>query len=205
MSDAPLPPVVLVHGFLATRGLMWPMRRRLERGGRAVATVPLSPLVIGDVRALARQLDAGVDRIRDQYGVGSVDVVGVSQGGVLALWWGHHLGGFARTRRLLLVGAPVRGTWAAAAGVPVLGAVSRGIWQLIPGSPLLTELERPLPEGAAVHTLALRGDPVSPEARCRLPDAPHEVFEAGWGPLTHQALVFSRPLADRARALLDTP
>jgi hypothetical protein len=51
--------VVLVHGFLATRGLMWPLQRRLARTGRSVFTVPLSPLVIGDVRRLARELDQG--------------------------------------------------------------------------------------------------------------------------------------------------
>lgn len=195
--------MVLVHGFLATRGLMWPLQRRLARTGRSVFTVPLSPLVIGDVRRLARELDQGVDALRGELAADVVDVVGVSQGGVLALWWAHHLAGFPRLRRLVLVGAPVRGTWAAAAGLPVLGAVSRGIWQLVPGSPLLGELDRPLPAGAQVHTLALEGDPVSPEARCRVNGAAHETFAAGWGPLTHQALVFSRPLADRALALLE--
>jgi pimeloyl-ACP methyl ester carboxylesterase len=197
------PPVLLVHGFLATRSLLWPMRRRIERTGRGVFTVPLSPLVVQDVRRLAAELDAGVERVRDQLGADRVDLVGVSQGGVLALWWAHHLGGFARTRRLLLVGAPVRGTWAAAVGLPLLGAVSRGIWQLVPGAPLLRELDRPLPPGARVHTLAMEGDPVSPEARCRVAGAPHETFPAGFGPLTHQYLVLSRPVADRVSAILD--
>jgi pimeloyl-ACP methyl ester carboxylesterase len=199
------PPVVLVHGFLATRTLMWPMRRRLTAAGRAVFTVPLSPLVIQDVRRLAAELDTGIERLREKLGAEQVDVVGVSQGGILALWWAHHLAGFARTRRLLLVGAPVQGTWAAAAGLPLLGGVSRGIWQLIPGSPLLRELARPLPPGARVHTLALDGDPVSPQSRCRLPDVPHETFPAGLGPLTHQYLVLSRPLADRVGGLLAAP
>ena len=203
MPTPPAPPVILVHGFLATRTLMWPMHRRLSASGRSVFTVPLSPLVIQDVRRLAAELDAGVARVCEQHGVDRVDVVGVSQGGVLALWWAHHLGGFARTRRLVLVGAPVQGTWAAAWGLPLLGLVSKGIWQLLPGAPLLRELERPLPEGAVVHTVALASDPVSPEARCRVAGAPHDVFPAALGPLTHQWLVFSRPVARRISELLD--
>lgn len=198
----PQPPILIVHGFLATRTLMWPMRYRLARAGRAVFTVPLSPLVIQDVRQLAAELDAGVARVLAETGAERVDVVGVSQGGVLALWWALHLGGFARMRRLVLMGSPVGGTWAAVAGLPLLGLWSRGIWQLVPGSPLLDELARPLPPGAEVFTLALAGDPVCPESRCRVAGAPHEVFPVALGPLTHQWLVLSGPLTARVAELL---
>ena len=123
------PPVVLVHGFLASPLLMTPLRARLE-GGRPVVTPELSPLAIQDVRTLARQLDLAVDRGRMQHDVEQIDLVGVSQGGIIALWWAHHMGGWERLRRLVLVGAPVRGTWAAFAALPLLGAVSSGVWQL---------------------------------------------------------------------------
>ncbi len=142
---------------------MWPLRRRLEASGLRVRSPRLSPLVIGDVRTLAHQLDAAVDQLLHETHIPRVDVVGASQGGILALWWAHHIGGWSRLRRLVLLGAPVQGTWAATAGLPVLGAISRGIWQMLPG-------------------------------------AHNRVFSGGMGPLTHQWLMCSRPVA---RELVD--
>ena len=199
------PPVVLVHGLLASPMMMWPMKRRLTRAGLQVFTVRLGPGVLGDVRALARQLDGEVARIARETGAARVDVVAVSQGGVLALWWAHHLGGFARLERLLLVGAPVRGTWAAALGALAFGAVSRGVWQILPGSSVVRALHRPLPPGVRVHTLGLTTDPVVPPASCVVAGAVNEVLPARLGPLSHQWLVLSRPIADRVVALLAPP
>lgn len=197
------PPVVLVHGFLATPTLMSPMRWRLERGGRRVVTPELSPLCIQDVRKLARQLDATVEKARRELGQDRVDVVGVSQGGILSLWWAHHVGGWSKVRRLVLVGSPVQGTWAAAAGLPLLGAVSRGIWQMLPSSPFLPELDVPLPEGADLTTLSIRGDPVCPAERCAVRGAENLVFEGPPGPLKHQYLIFSRPVYRHLEEVLD--
>lgn len=200
------PPVVLVHGFLSTPAMMFPLRRRLEREGLAVHSADLSPLAIQDVRRLADQLDATVERVRAVEGATRVDVVGVSQGGIIALWWAQHRDGWRRTHRLITLGAPFRGTWAAALGVPLFGLWSRGVWQLVPGSPLVAELvAEPLPADADVLTLSLRGDPVCPPDRCRLEGARNEVFDGPGGPLKHQWLIFSRPVAAAVLGALAAP
>jgi pimeloyl-ACP methyl ester carboxylesterase len=198
-------PVVLVHGFLATPALMLPMRRRLAAAGRAVFQPDLSFLCVQDVRQLARELDASVERVRSDTGADRVDVVGVSQGGILSLWWAHHLGGWDRARRVVLVGSPVRGTWAAAVGLPLLGPVSRGIWQLLPGSGFLPELARPLPPTARVTTLSMRGDPVCPSHRCVVEGADNRVLDGSLGPLQHQYLALSRRVAREIGSALDAP
>jgi pimeloyl-ACP methyl ester carboxylesterase len=186
--------VVLVHGFLATPALMRAIRWRLERAGHRVYSPELSLLAIQDVRRLASQLDLAIDRVRHACRVDRVHLVGTSQGGIIALWWAHHLCGWERTDRMVSIGAPFRGTWAALAGLPALGLVSRGIWQLLPGSPLLDELDRPLPEGARFTTVALSRDPVAPAERCTVPGATHRVFDAPFGPLNHQWITFSDPI-----------
>lgn len=197
------PPVVLVHGFLATPLLMTPLRWRLEQG-RRVITPDLSLLAIQDVKRLALQLDLAVDRARLACDVDRVDVVGVSQGGVIALWWAHHLGGFQRMRRLVLVGAPVRGTWAAFAGLPLLGAVSAGIWQLLPSSPFMRqEILCPLPKGASVTTVTVRGDLVCPPKRCLLPSVDNRMLEGPPGPFKHQWLAFSKRMSETVCEILD--
>ncbi len=189
MSDAP--PVMLVHGFLATPTVMCPLRRRIEAAKRRVVSPELSPLVVQDVRGLAQELDASVERLRRETRAERVDVVGASQGGILGLWWAHHLGGWRRVRRLVLVGAPVQGTWAAVAAIPTVGLVARGAWQMLPGSSLLKELEVGLPADAEVVTIAMRGDPMAPAARCHLPGADNRVIPRGLGVLSHQWMMFS--------------
>lgn len=189
MPDSP--PVMLVHGFLATPSIMWPLRRRLTGVGLNVHSPRLSPLVLQNVRSLAQQLDRSIEAVRASTRAPRVDVVGASQGGILALWWALHLGGWGRLRRLVMVGSPVRGTWAALAALPTAGLLGRGAWQLLPGSGLLQELDLRLPPDAQITTLAMRGDPVSPPARCHLPGADNRVLERGLGLLTHQWMMFS--------------
>lgn len=198
-------PVVLVHGFLSTARMLAPMRRRLMRAGHRVFPTALDPLCVGDVRRLARQLDATVRRVREETGAARVSVVGVSQGGLIALWWARHLDGWAGLERLVLVGAPVQGTWAATIGLPVLGPISRGIWQMLPTSPLVAELAGPLPGDVPVVTIALRGDPMSPPARCHVPAGDNRVCDAPLGPLRHQWLVFSRTVSRQVLDALDGP
>jgi triacylglycerol lipase len=193
-------PVLLVHGLLATPALLRPLGRHLAP--RATFEVPLPFLVLSDVRTMARQLEARVERVRQQTGAERVDVVGTSQGGVLALWWALHRGGFGRVRKLVLVASPVRGTPGALLGVPLFGLVSRGIWQLVPGSPLLTELTRPLPAGADVTTVSLTGDPLCPPHRCRVDGARNDVLAARWTPLTHQWAVLSPAVGRRVAEAL---
>src|SRR5690349_3979696 len=201
----PAVPVVLVHGFLASPLLMTPMRRRLQRS-RPVVTPELSLLAVQDVRQLASQLDLCVDRALVEHSAERVDVVGVSQGGIIALWWAHHLDGFARMRRLVMVGAPVRGSWAAFFGLPLLGPVSAGIWQLLPSSAFVRqEVCRPLPEGAEVLTLSAEGDLICPPKRCSLPDATNHVLSGPPGPWKHQWMPLSRRVVAAVVGALDAP
>jgi pimeloyl-ACP methyl ester carboxylesterase len=197
-------PVVLVHGFLAAPLLMTPLRRRMARH-RIVVTPELSVLAVQDVRQLASQLDLCIDRARTMYKSDRVDVVGVSQGGIIALWWAHHMEGWSRLHKLVLVGAPVRGTWAAFVGLPLLGAVSSGIWQLLPSSPFVRhELLKPLPEGALVTTYSVQGDLVCPPKRCALPGATNLALRGPPGPWKHQWLGFSRSVAEGVRQTLES-
>jgi pimeloyl-ACP methyl ester carboxylesterase len=195
-------PVLLVQGLFATPGTMRPLRRRLRAAGHDVHLTPeLSRLVSGDVRAHAEELDRAVERVRAKSGAAAVDVVGASQGGIVALWWATH-GGWDRLGRLVGVGAPFRGS-------PVADAIGRvgrrtvGLRQLVPGSELLVELAG-APLLRPVVSVSLRGDPVCPPASCVLPGMRAIVVEASYGPLSHQWMMLDRSVADAVhRALVD--
>ncbi len=184
-------PTLIVHGYLASAGLMWPMQRYLRNRGRDTYLVPeLSLLVLGDVRQHAEQLDQAVERVRRQTGAKTVDVVGASQGGIIALWWAMH-GGWGRMSRLVAVGTPFCGSPAARFGRLLLGPVSPGIRQLVPGAELLeslatTPLERP------VTSVSMAGDPVCPPDACVLDGMEQRIVPGGFGLLSHQLLMLDR-------------
>jgi pimeloyl-ACP methyl ester carboxylesterase len=197
-------PTLVVHGYLAAPGLMWPMQRFLRRRGRDTYLVPeLSPLVLGDVRRHAEQLDVAVERVREQTGARRVDVVGASQGGIIALWWATQ-GGWGRLGRLVTVGTPFRGSPAARFGRLLLGPVSPGIRQLVPGAPLLdalaaAPLERP------VASVSMAGDPVCPPESCLLDGMEQHVVPGGFGPLSHQLLMLDRRALSAVFDALEAP
>lgn len=184
-------PLVLVHGFLSTRGSMWPLSSQLRRRGHRVYRARLPPLCIQDVRRLAVEVQASVADVQARTGAQQVDLVGVSQGGLAALYYVRRLGGHQHVRRLVSLGTPFAGTWFALAGVPLLGMVSRGVWQSLPDSELVRELTEAGPVvGEDVVSVCRLGDPVAPPARCRLEGAHHMVLPPTRLPGTHQTLGF---------------
>ena len=195
------PPVVLVHGYLSTSWVMIPIQRRLRSLGIDAHLVKLEPLVIGDIRRMARQLDRSVERIRERTGAREVDVLGMSLGGLIGLWWMRHLGGAERTRRFVAVGCPFQGTWFGLAGVAALGLVSAGAWQVLPGSQLLKQLMGPVP--VPTTSISIEGDAVAPPSRCWLEDADQIVLPGVAIPaLAHQLLLVQQPTLEAIARVL---
>jgi len=179
------------------------MKRSLERRGHTVFLCSLSPLVIQDIRRLARQLASNVARIREKTGSDRVDLVGVSQGGLLSLWYLSQLNGAQYVQRCIAVGTPFQGSWAAAAGIPLIGAFSRGIWQVLPNSPVIRKLARTsVPKETTLITIAMTGDPLAPPDRCSIEGATHVVLDGPKTPFTHQWMIFAPRTIDAIDAQL---
>src|SRR5262249_27548143 len=144
------PPVLLIPGYLATRGSLHLLERHLTQRGHIVMSFRFGPINLGDIRDSAGLVARKVESIIAQTGVTQVDVVGHSMGGLVGLYYVKRLGGRHRVRRLVLMGTPAQGTWSALLGLftAPLGLASL---QLLPGSPFLRELtETPLPPGVDV-------------------------------------------------------
>ena len=97
-----------------------------------------------------------------------------------------------------MMGTPVRGTWAALAGVFTFGLWSTSSWQLLPRSRFLDELAQgPLPAGVEVHTIAAVRDWVVPLPTTRMAGA-----TAVTVPLGHSSLVVSEEVYRRVVNIL---
>lgn len=197
-------PVILVHGYLASRTLMLPMKWRLQRLGLDAHTVDSPFLNLTDVHDCARKMADEVERILQTCGARQCDLVGVSLGGFMALQYVKHMGGAPRVRKLIAIGTPVAGTWASVPAVAALGLISRAAWQTLPRSDYIQELAAgDLPASVDCHSIFASQDPVAPAHSCRLEGATNIEVAPRLKPLTHQGLVLhpevTRIVADICR------
>src|SRR5262245_40351082 len=139
--DAQHPPVLLLHGFLGTRGSMFMLERRLARDGLCVFSFNLGSFNTRDIRASAFLIHRKIESILLQTPVRKIDIVGHSMGGLIGLYYVKKLGGHEKVRKLVMLGTPQKGTWAALLGVATVGLISASAWQLLPGSRFLRQLK----------------------------------------------------------------
>lgn len=131
-------PLVLVHGLWDDPRLFRRLIALLD-GRRGEPLVPHLPHRLGatGLEPLAEQLGRTIDA---RYGSSQpVDLLGFSMGGVIARTWIQLCGGRSRTRRLISVGSPQRGTLAAQLAPR---ALLTGIADMKIGSALLRRLNR---------------------------------------------------------------
>ena len=194
-------PLLLIHGFLGTRGSMYLLERRLVEDGFLVVSFNIGALNVRDIRRSAFMIHRKIDRILAETPAKKIDILGHSMGGLIGLYYVKKLGGAARVRRLIMMGTPVHGTWAALLGVATLGLWSTSSWQLLPRSRFLDELHQgQVPEDVEIHTIAAARDWVVPLATTRLPGA-----NAMTVPLGHSSLVVSEEVYQRLMSVLRAP
>jgi triacylglycerol esterase/lipase EstA (alpha/beta hydrolase family) len=185
--DETRPPVLLLHGYLGTRGSMYILERRLNDDGICVFSFNLGSLNVRDIRSSAFLIHRKIEAILAQTTVKKIDVVGHSMGGLIGLYYVKKLGGHEKVRKLIMMGTPVRGTWSALLGVAAVGLISSSAWQLLPGSKFLRELAGgPLPDRVQYYTIAAQRDWVCPPESTALDGA-----ESMTVPLGHSSLVMS--------------
>lgn len=195
-------PIVLVHGFLGTRGTMMPLTRRFQADGRVVFTYHHGTFQLGSLATTGEILGEHIQSIARSLGIERVDVVGFSMGGLVALHAVKFTGASRVVRRVVMMGAPLRGTWASLAGVATVGLISPSVWQVMPTSRFLRDLlEAPLPEGIRLRQIHAEQDAFCPQPGPIPGVNPHRDYIVLPG--GHSSLVIARPFYARAREFLD--
>jgi pimeloyl-ACP methyl ester carboxylesterase len=166
-------PVVLVPGYGGSTGSLDALASRIRATGRAATVLQLPGNGTGSLLTDAALLNGAVDSYL-RLGAPSVDVVGYSAGGVVALIWARRDDGAASARRVITLGSPFHGTRLAAdAEVFAPGACPAACQQLVPGSTLLDSLDVANPAGLPRWMSVWTSDDqvVTPPDSARLPGA----------------------------------
>ena len=190
------PPVLLVHGFMGTRGALFLLESRLRADGFHVFSINLGTLNIQDIRKSAFQIHLAVEKIMAATGgrVRKIDIIGHSMGGLIALYYLKYMGGDEHVRKLVTLGTPYKGTWISLLGVTLLGSLSPSTWQMLPGSYFLRMLEAvPPPPSVEWTSVIARYDALCPPGTARI--SPGSNYDL---PIGHAGLVLS---ADVSRVL----
>jgi pimeloyl-ACP methyl ester carboxylesterase len=196
--DTGSPPVLLIHGFLGTRGSMYLLERRLQLDGFVVVSFNIGTLNTRDIRRSAFLIHRKIERLLAQTPWQKIDIIGHSMGGLIGLYYVKKLGGHNRVRKLVMVGTPLHGTWVALLGTAMLGLWSTSSWQLLPRSRFLDELAQgSVPGDVEVHTLAAARDWIVPLGRAHQPGIPHVTV-----PLGHSSLVVAEDVYRRIATTL---
>jgi triacylglycerol esterase/lipase EstA (alpha/beta hydrolase family) len=191
--DGSHPPVLLLHGFLGTRGSVFLLERRLAADGLSVFSFSLGSLNTRDIRSSAFLLHEKVESILERTPARRIDIVGHSMGGLIGLYYVKRLRGHEKVRKLVMMGTPQRGTWSALAGIATTGLFAASAWQLLPGSSFLRELHQgPLPTGVDYYTITALRDRICPPACTVLEGATILTV-----PLGHSSLVVSSEVYKR--------
>lgn len=185
-------PVVVVGGYGSSVEFYQLLATSLEHAGvRRVAIMPPVENALADIRVSARRLESMVALLGDD-----VDIVGHSEGGLMARWFVQQLGGSNVVRHLVTLGTPNRGLpvriedyprlerYATArrlhqavdtiANRTVLPVASLALRQMFRGSEFMQQLAEAAPASETEH-LAVRSrwDGVVPYSSADLPDAPN--------------------------------
>jgi pimeloyl-ACP methyl ester carboxylesterase len=196
-AGAGAPPVLLLHGYLATRGSVHLLEQRLRARGHVVMTYRLGLVHLGDIRDSAGLIARKIESLVAQTGVERVDIVAHSMGGLVALHYVKRLGGRHRVRRLIMLGTPIQGTWSAVLGLLTV-PLGRASLQLLPGSGFLKELaELPLPPGPEVVARGAARAGVAPLGSTLLAGIRHITLPTG-----HSGLLVDETVSDLISALL---
>ena len=190
------PPVILLQGFLGTRGVLRPLEYHLKSEGRDVISLDLGFFNISDIRTSSHLLQLKIERIIERhakkFGIDQVDIVGHSMGGLIGLYYVKRLGGHTRVRNLVTLGTPFNGTWACLLAMLPLGLISKGLWQMLPQSDFLKELRahsRDMHQTKVV-SISAKYDTICPPKSCNLRFAKNQSIAVGHGGLLMDQRVF---------------
>ncbi|WP_025617947.1 lipase family alpha/beta hydrolase [Salinispora cortesiana] len=182
-------PVIIVGGLSGFAFAYEPLAARLDADGFRPFIYELPGLGFGDIPTSARAFADYVDQVRATTGAARVDLVGHSEGGLVARYYLKRLGGTGAVGRYVSLGSPQYGTYVANI-IAFLGLGScAGVvacQQMTIGSDFLADLNAGDDTPGSVSYTTIRSwqdQLVRPVGNAALADGASNVLIQSWCPL----------------------
>ncbi|HWR00085.1 MAG TPA: hypothetical protein VN397_04560 [Candidatus Methylomirabilis sp.] len=190
--------VLIIPGFLGPRSVVRPLEWRFDRAGIPAFSFNLGLSSVLPIRAIVRLLRRRINWVRDRYPyVRRVDIVAHSMGGLIAIE-AIRTGVFDGFEiRLVTLGSPFAGTWAA-----LMAGVLPGAAEMLPLHPRFWRGPRNDAALPDIPFLSIAGDSdfLAPPERCRHPAAEYKRM-----PVDHAGLIFRKQVFQEALSFLARP
>ena len=103
-------PIVLIHGTISSKNVWQNLVLRLREDDFVVFSPDYGVHGTQDIPTSAQDIGAYIEQVLSATGAEAVDIVGHSQGGLLARYWVNELGGEDYVHHLISLGSPHHGT-----------------------------------------------------------------------------------------------
>lgn len=195
-------PVIVIPGYLAPKEVMFFIKDFLYDEGFPVYDVDLG-WSTDPVPALAQKLKERVDEVLREIGRKKLNLVGVSLGGIVGLYYIKKLGGNKKVKTFVAVGTPFKGSRLSYLGMLFMPDLAAPLHDITPSSPLLHDIQNSTTvKGVNIVSICSRHDFVSPPSNAYLKGARHVVVDVQFNPLTHQYLLVSQEIFDHVKDAL---
>jgi len=162
-------PVLLIHGYGASRRVFKTLEDRLHRDGFSVFSLNLggvfSTFNTNPIPHLARHVAEKIEGLCKRYSIkDKINIVGHSKGGLIGMCYLKEFNGHRRVGKLITLATPHHGNpWAMLGLLTPLALITKSIRQMAPISPFIRRMNKlPLPRGVQVISLYSKEDTICP-------------------------------------------
>lgn len=191
-------PILLIQGWLGTRGVFNFLEGKLKRDGFPVFSFFLGRLNIQDIVKSAEIVSEKLKKICEENKIEKVSILGHSMGGLIGLYALKYCGIAKYVDRFIAVGTPFYGTPISYLGIVTIGSLVKSCWQMLPNSRFIKKLHaKPIPPNVNVYSIMSKHDFLAPEKYCVLEGARNLLISYG-----HTALIVSDEVYEVIKSLL---
>lgn len=170
-------PIVIAPGFFTS---FWPsilnLEEKIKRLGYDVVSPKSSFLSLFNIHVQAIALSNLIDETLKKYKAEKCNVIGISMGGIVTLYYLHELDGAEKVNIFIAVGTPFQGTWSAVCGL----WCAPSTWEILPTSLLIRYLlSKPKLSNVEIFNFFGSKDKLSPPESSRYKYARNKSFSGG--------------------------
>jgi triacylglycerol lipase len=197
-------PVLLLHGYAASRGVFKILEDRLRKDGFSVFSLNLGGIFdtfnTKPIPNLAQHVAKKIESLYQRYRIrGKLNVIGHSKGGLIGRCYINDFGGHRRVKTLITLGTPHQGNpWAMLGLFTPLALLTESIRQMTPVSSFIRRMNRtPWPRGVRIVSIYSKRDTLCPYPSAILKTEGHsfiknlEVYDVSHAELLMKKKVYS--------------